>query len=148
MPATLLPGQTEALPSDDAMPFELHWEPRGVLRRFSGDVTIAERRRSFDLICGDRRFDDLRYAISDYLGVSAYEATPRATQEIAALHIAPLRTNPAILIAAVAVAPAVVAAVRDFMSLGYISQPYRLFETEADARVWIAGALNQRGADL
>lgn len=126
------------------MPFELYWEPRGVLRRFSGDVTIAERRRSFDLICGDRRFDDLRFAITDYLAVSQYEATPRANRELAALHIAPLRTNPAILIAAVAVAPAVVAAVHEFMSLGYISQPYRLFETEADARRWIADVLKQR----
>lgn len=120
------------------MPFEITWEPRGVLRRYSGDVTIAERRRSFDLICGDRRFDDLRYAITDYLAVRDYEVTERATQEIAALHIAPLRTNPDILVAAVAVQPVVVAAIRHFISLDYVSQPYRVFATETEARRWIA----------
>ncbi len=130
------------------MPFELHWEPRGVVRRFNGDVTIAERRRSFDLICADRRFDDLRFAITDYLAITTYEATPLATREIAALHIAPLRTNPSILIAAVAVAPVVVAAVREFIALGYTSQPYRLFETEVDARQWIAATLARRQAGL
>lgn len=123
------------------MPFELYWEPRGVVRRFRGNVTLVERRRSLDLICGDRRFDDLRFAISDYLAVDTYESTPGSTQELAALHLAPLRTNPLIVLAAVVVAPAVVQALRDFIATGFVTQPYELFDNEAAARRWIGGRM-------
>jgi hypothetical protein len=120
------------------MPYKLIWEPSGVCRQYFGDVSIAERRESFDAICGDPRFDNLRYTITDYLAVGQYEVTAEATAEIAALHIGPLRTNPQIAIAAVAVRPDVVAAIRDFMSYGFTNAPYRIFPVIKDARHWIA----------
>lgn len=126
------------------MPFDLTWEPRGVLRRYHGDVTIDERRRSFDLICGDPRFDDLRYAITDYLDVRTYEITRQATAEIAALHIAPLRTNPHIVVAAVAVDPRIIEAIEHFIALGFTDQPYRIFATQGEARAWIDSLGNHR----
>jgi hypothetical protein len=121
------------------MPFDLTWEPRGVYRRYFGHVTVSERRQSFDLICGDWRFDNLLYSITDYLAAQSYEITPLATKEIAALHIAPLHTNPRIVLAAVAVDARVIEAIEHFISLGYISQPYRIFSTVQAARDWIAG---------
>ena len=119
------------------MPFELIWEPKGVLRRYLGDVTIAERDRSFELICGDARFDAMRYTITDYLSVRHYEVESTATEEIAARHVGPLITNPYIVMAAVAVNPAIVAAIEHFISLGFVTQPYRLFATIDEARAWI-----------
>ena len=124
--------------TSSAMPYKLIWEPAGVYRQYLGDVTIAERRASFDAICGDRRFDDLRYAITDYLAVDRYEVTDDATAEIAALHIGPLKTNPRIAIAAVAVRADVLAAIRDFMRHRFTDAPYRVFATIQDARRWIA----------
>lgn len=121
------------------MPFELFWEPGGVIRRHVGHVSIGERRRSLELICNDPRFDDLRYSITDYLGALSYETTPEDTAETAALHIAPARTNPNIVIATVAVHPDAVAAARHFITLGYIDLPYQVFSTMAEARAWIAG---------
>lgn len=120
------------------MPYELTWEPRGVLRRYVGDVTIAERQHSFDQICRDPRFDTLRYTITDYLDVATYEIEPTATEEIAARHIGPTLTNPYIVMAAVAVDPPVVAAIEHFISLGFIQQPYRVFSTLQAARDWVA----------
>lgn len=119
------------------MPFELTWEPRGIYRRYHGDVAIAERRHSLELICGDPRFDDLRYAITHYLDVQTYEISRQATTEIAALHIAPLRTNPDIVVAAVAVDEKVIEEIRHFISLGFISQPYRVFATVQAARACV-----------
>jgi hypothetical protein len=119
------------------MPFDLSWEPRGVYRRYFGDVTAAERRRSFEQISGDVRFDTLRYSITDYLAVGQYEITDDNTVEIAALHIAPLLTNPAIVVAAVAVDERVVAAIEHFIALGLTPQPYRVFATVTAAREWI-----------
>ncbi|MEK8051889.1 hypothetical protein AACH10_16675 [Ideonella sp. DXS22W] len=122
------------------MPYTLHWEaPDGVLRRYTGRVTADERRESFERICADPRFDRLRYAITDYLGVTDYEVRAESTEEIAALHVAPLLTNPGIRIAAVATQPAVLAAIAHFKALGFIGdQPYGVFDTEAQARQWIA----------
>lgn len=119
------------------MPYSLTWEPFGVYRRYLGDVTIAERRTSFDAICGDRRFDDLRYVITDYLDVAGYEITTEATAEIAALHVGPLRTNPCIEIAAVATRPDIVAAIRDFIAHGFTMAPYLVFPTLGEARRWV-----------
>lgn len=121
------------------MPYTLHWEPEGVLRRFHGQVTVAERQASLAAICADARFDRLSYAITDYLDVTAFGGTAEDNQEIAALHVAPLITNPAIVIAAVAVHPDLLAGIAQFQALGFIGdQPYRVFATEAEARAWVA----------
>ncbi|MES2714547.1 MAG: hypothetical protein V4795_02200 [Pseudomonadota bacterium] len=120
------------------MPFTLAWEPGGVYRRYVGRVTAKERERSFDLICGDPRFDDLRFSITDYLAVDDYEISADATEEIAARHIAPLRTNPHIVIAAVVVDARIIAAIEHFIALRFIAQAYRIFATVDEARAWIA----------
>jgi hypothetical protein len=120
------------------MPYRLTWEPRGLYREFSGDVTVAERLESFHAISGDRRFDDLRYTLTNYLEVRDYEVTPEAIEDIAALHIGPLLTNPRIVIAAVALRPDIVGAIEDFIRHGFTKAPYRIFMTNAEARQWIA----------
>jgi hypothetical protein len=120
------------------MSFELSWEPRGVLRRYYGNVSIEERRRSLELICSDERFDTLRYTITSYLAVAEYEVSDEATAEIAAFHIAPLVTNPDIVIAAVTTRPDIIAAIEHFIELGFVCQPYRVFPTEVAARDWIS----------
>ena len=125
------------------MPYELVWEPRGVYRRYYGDVTIAERRASFDAICGDARFDDLRYAITDYLAVQAYEITTQATAEIAAMHVGPLLTNPRLLIAAVVVRDDIVAAIQQFIRHGFTDAPYCIFPTLDEARLWVRGGFSE-----
>lgn len=120
------------------MPYRLTWEPSGVYRAYFGDVTIAERRASFDAICSDPRFDDLRYTITDYLAVHTYEATSDATAEIAALHIGPLRTNPGIVMAAVTDRSDIMAAIEDFKRCGFTAAPYRVFRLLDDARRWVS----------
>ena len=120
------------------MPYRLTWEPRGLYREYFGNVTVAERFESFDAISGDRRFDDLRYTLTNYLAVREYEVTPEETAEIAALHIGPLLTNPRIVIAAVAVRLDIVDAIEDFIRHGYTKAPYRVFRTNAEARRGIA----------
>jgi hypothetical protein len=123
------------------MPYTLTWEPRGVYRRYFGDVTVAERLDSFEAICGDSRFDDLRYALTDYLAVDSYEANRSATEEIAAFHIAPLATNPDLVIAAVTDRPDILAAIEEFKSHRFTAAPYCVFPTLAEARRWLDGLI-------
>ncbi len=127
------------------MPYRLNWEAHGVVRHYHGDVTIAERLASFEAICGDARFDSLRWCITDYLAVQHYEVTAEATAEIAAYHRAPHLTNPRVRLAAVAVRPDVVAAIRDFIALRLAPQPYEVFATMADARRWVGARAGAGG---
>lgn len=122
-----------------AMPYKLTWERSGIYRQYYGDVTFLDRRASLDTIYSDPRFDGLRYAITDYLAVNAYEFSKDATLEIAALHIGPLRTNPRLVIAAVADRADIVADIQDFMALRFTAAPYRVFPTLDEARQWIGG---------
>lgn len=119
------------------MPVELHWEPDGVVRRYVGDVTIAQRDRSFDAICADPRFDQLAWTITDYLAVTSYEISRPSTEEVAARHMAAFATNPNIVMAAVVLDPAIMAEIRHVIALGFFVQEYRLFPTVDDARVWV-----------
>jgi hypothetical protein len=119
------------------MPFELSWEPEGVVRRYTGWVSPQDRRDSLELICADHRFDELRYAISDYRSVTGYEADAAAAVELAALHRGPLLTNPQIVIAAVTDRPDVIADIRTFIAQGVLSMPYRIFSDMAEARRWV-----------
>ena len=123
------------------MPCKIVWEPEGVYRRLFGDVTIAQRRSSIQAISTDRRFDQLRYAITDYLDVDGYESTPESTAEIAAMHIGPLFTNPRLLIVAVVNRPDILASIHDFMRHGFTQAPYRVFATLDEGRAWVAGQL-------
>lgn len=119
------------------MGFELNWEPRGVYRVFRGHVTVEDRRQSLEAICADRRFDDLLYTITDYLDADSFDYSPEANSELAALHIGPVWTNPKILIATVAVDPALVASVTEFIALGFVKSPQRIFDSVESARDWI-----------
>jgi hypothetical protein len=120
------------------MAFDLTWEPRGVYRRYWADVTIAERRESFETIFADPRFDDLMFTITDYLDVRHYEVTDEATEEIAALHVGATHTNPRLRIAAVVTNPLIIRAIEHFIALEMVPTPYRVFATVSDARAWIA----------
>lgn len=126
------------------MPYSLQWEHRGVYRQYFGNMTLVERRESFDAICADQRFDDLRYVITDYLRVQGYQTTPDATAEIAALHIGPLRTNPRLVMCAVVDRPDLVQAVREFKTYQFTTQPYEIFATLDAARQWIKEKVGKR----
>ena len=119
------------------MPYQLTWEPRGVYRRYFGHVSADERHASLEEICGDARFDNLRYSITDYLDVGDYEQSGEDTALVAAKHIGPSLSNPRILIAAVALRADIVEAIEQFIALGMTDLPYRVFPSGDAARLWI-----------
>ena len=120
------------------MPYRITWEPDGVYRTYFGVVTDSERRESLAEICGDRRFDDLRYAITDFLEIADFIESAQATLELAAFNIAPLVTNSRLILAAVAIDPRHIEYVERIRGLGLIKAPYECFPTVAEARRWIA----------
>jgi hypothetical protein len=120
------------------MPIDTTWEPRGVLRRFTGAISVTERRTSFRQICADPRFDDLRYMITDYSGVTAFEWSDESPSEIACLYVGPALTNPNFAIVAVTDRPDFLAAIAGVKASGLVEAPYVALPTMAAARQWIA----------
>ncbi len=130
------------------MPYQLVWERRGVYRRYFGDLTVAERRRSLREIVGHAQFDGLRYALTDYTDVGKLEDDPGAIQESAAMHIGPVLTNRQVVVAAVATRADILQSIYAFKALAPEGMRYRVFPTASEARAWIAHCCSMDPRDL
>lgn len=119
------------------MPYDIAWETRGVLRRYHGNLTLAERHASLQTIVNDARFDTLLYTITDYTAVDRFEDEPDATRFSAAMHIGPSLTNPGLMAAAVATRPDVLRSILTFKRHAPPTMRYEVFSTLALARQWI-----------
>lgn len=76
------------------MACELIWEPDGVLKRFSGQVTADEYVWSVTQAQSDARFDEMRYIINDFSAASASAVSERCLTEVAALNFGAHASNP------------------------------------------------------
>lgn len=121
------------------MPYRIRWEGHGVYRRFYGVITKAEFRQAYEEMCGDIRYEGIRYIISDYLesepGPDVSERDLRAQAELERLRF---YDSPDTVQAMVAKDPKTLEYIRYYESLGI--SPYCLghFTTIAEARQWIA----------
>ena len=120
------------------MSYELKWEPRGVVKRFFGQVTCAELLAASRESQSDYHFDQYRYAINDFLDCTEFVTDPIGLEELAAFAGAAELSNPNIKVAIIATLPEVIAAVKSYSGLALQTYPTRLFSTLAEARAWIA----------
>jgi hypothetical protein len=77
------------------VPFELAWEPRGVVVTYSGLLVADEILECHRRIAADLRFDDLRFAIVDTLPVRSVSLSRADVEQIDAFLQGPAVTNPA-----------------------------------------------------
>ena len=118
------------------MPYRNEWEPRGVLKRFTGHITADEILQSVVEIEADPRFDELRYVINDMLDVTGVDAHMSHADEIAAIDGAAARSNANIRVAIVATRADVLALSRRYAESDLNRYPTRIFSTMAEARAW------------
>ena len=64
------------------MSYELAWEARGVVKRFYGCLTGKEFEQAATDIEGDERFDDLRFVILDFLGVTEFSISATSLEDV------------------------------------------------------------------
>jgi len=119
------------------MPYVKLWEPRGVVKRFSGFVTGDEFAASVRAIASDPRFDGLRYIISHFLDIDGHGVDARALREAAISRLGSVHTNPNIRVMVVTADPAV-AAFKTGIEVHAPVYDTRIFTTEAEARDWFA----------
>lgn len=119
------------------MAYQVFWEESGAYKRFAGHVSDDELARSVSGIHGDRRFDDLRYVINDFLGVESFDVTAENVTYIAAIDGAAARSNPHIRIALVVAHPEATDLAMRYIASPWTVYPTRIFPSLDEARAWL-----------
>ena len=121
------------------MPYRIRWEGHGVYRRFFGVVTLDELHDACEEMCGDVRYEGIRYLISDYLEARVDPSVGEPDlKAFAKLESRRFCDSPDTVQALVARDPRIVAYVRYYESLDVSPCCVRDFATVEDARHWIA----------
>jgi len=120
------------------MACEYIWEPEGVHKRFSGFVTSGEFIQSVEKTQRDFRFDDAKYVIDDFSGVSGQDISEDALTLIAAINYGAYASNPNCRIAYVTNDLAFADLINDTLaSCDMVSYQVAVRPTLADARAWL-----------
>lgn len=121
---------------------KVDWHESGVCWKYSGSVNGEEVVKASTSIYSDKRFDDLKYKLCDFLDAESINITPREISTIACQHAAAALTNPDIKIAVVgkkADLPGLTLLVEHFKTYGTNdSWPITLFDDLAEAHKWLA----------
>jgi hypothetical protein len=117
--------------------YQVFWEEAGAYKRFAGHVSDDELARSVSGMHGDRRFDDLRYVINDFLGVESFDITEENVSYIAAIDGAAARSNPHIRVALVVAHPGAADLAMRYVTSPWTVYPTRIFHSVDAARAWI-----------
>ena len=123
------------------MGYELHWEDRGVVKRYFGQVSSEELLAPVVATEADKRFDTLRFVINDFLEAKSVAFTQADIDLIAAHDMGAAATNPNIKVAVVAAQPEVIDLVQRYMQAAVRAYPTSIFSTMAEARAWVAAPM-------
>lgn len=123
--------------------YELHWEDRGVVKRYFGQVTSEELLAPVIATEADERFDELRFVINDFLAAESVVFTQADIDAIAAHDMGAAATNPSIKVAVVAVQREVIDLVHRYIDAAARAYPTRIFSTMAEARAWVAAPITR-----
>jgi hypothetical protein len=129
------------------MPSTITWGPEGIYARFVGACSIGDVTRVFDELSGDPCLDTARYAIFDYLEITAHDVTESDIEYAAALDIGLSFTNPRLLFASVTTDTRIRELWRHYISVNVKTERHGIFTTVAEARAWMAER-NGQGAAL
>jgi hypothetical protein len=119
------------------MTYQLEWEPRGVIKRFFGHVTDYDMLQSVLDTESDRRFDDLRYVINDFAGITGSSVEVPTIDEIAIADKGASHSNPSIRIAVVTTSPEIRLLADCYARSPLNAYETRVFANSTEARSWL-----------
>jgi len=76
------------------MNYQLTWEPEGIYKKVSGFVSAKELLHSVTDVQSDRRFDDMRYVITDLTDMTGHDFSEELFADLAAIHCGAQASNP------------------------------------------------------
>lgn len=119
------------------MTYQIEWKTRGVLKRFFGHVTDHDMLQSVLDIESDRRFDDLRFIINDFAGITGSSVDLATIEEIAIADHGASLSNPSIRIAVVTTSAEIRLLAEHYANSPLNAYATRIFASEADACSWL-----------
>lgn len=121
------------------MPYEVIWEPHGAVKRFWGHISDEDIQNAVNEVCGDYRFDALRYVLNDFTDVESQDVSSEGIDNYAAERIGALQCNPHIISPFVACTPSALAIVRAITSPQRGTRhAWKVFSSMTEARKWLA----------
>ncbi len=120
------------------MAFELVWEPDGVIKQFSGQVSAREFINAVERVQSDSRFDEARYIINDFSAMTGHELSDEILTEAGVLQYGAHVSNPNCRIVYVTADEGLIALLRLNLATTTIdSYQTEIQPTLADARDWL-----------
>lgn len=127
------------------MPFELIWEPKGLVRRYFGRLNASELLLPILASHVDPRFDSVRYVIDDCMNVTEVQMTARELSnvvgEISIHDNGASCSNGRIRFAIVATHPTLLEVARAYLASPIRVFPTRVFSCLTPARRWVGASL-------
>ena len=120
------------------MPYTLAWEPKGVIKTFTGFVTGEEFDKSAEDVVLDERFNDSHYIVNDFLAISGHEIDAEKIQWVTSIRVGSHSFNSGLRVA-------ILTTDADIMRIAKKTAPNdlpgayetRAFETMQQARQWL-----------
>lgn len=119
------------------MGYKLAWEPRGVVIRFFGQISINDLKKATIEYGSDARFDNLLHVIADYSQIAGCITRPADIEDIWAQDTGAKFSNPKIKKAIVTTSPEVIKLATYYKKELGSAFPVEIFTTEVDARAWL-----------
>ncbi len=121
------------------MPYELSWEPLGVVFRFSGVVSDEELIASNEEVYTSRLFPAMKYQIVDFSMIEKLDVSSAVVRAVADSDRRAAKTNPDVKVAIITSEP-FIRGMSNMYALVHEARGGRwameLFEAEEDARAW------------
>lgn len=121
------------------MPFQITWEPNGVLVEFFGECRGDEVHRATEEVHGDARFDQCHYYITDLTGITLLQADEGHAEHEAAVDKGASLSNRRMCIGVIAVDEEIRRLAQHYIDTSKALNSrweFGLFKSLTEARAW------------
>ncbi len=122
------------------MPYELNWEPSGVVFRFSGDVSDEDLLASNGEVYASPLLPTLKYQIVDFSMIEKFDVSSATVRSVADSDRRASETNPDVKVAIITSAP-FLRGMSNVYALSHEAKggtwTTQIFEREEGARGWV-----------
>lgn len=119
------------------MSYSIHWEPKGVYKKFTGHVTGQEFFQSVNQVNTHPNFETFYYVIDDFLGCAEFRLSASDLEDAVAASIGANQTNPRLVAAFLATKEEYVSTLLSVVESVKSHMRVRIFSNVVDARQWV-----------
>lgn len=119
------------------MPVEVKWDKKVLFKRFTGHLTTEMLIDGTGSNLGNPLFEDWRYGIFDFTGVTSHDLKPSSIEEAAIFDIYPSKLNPRLKVAIVVTNLELFALAEQYATSPLHNYATKVFNTIDMAKAWL-----------